>query len=89
MFTLGGMLFHAYIIKINPLTMFPNYKKKLWWKVPDGWEDLGLVEPVRSISPTGQAIISTDYHVLCGKDLSIGREDGKAFRFCKRCLVKL
>ena len=69
--------------------MFPNYKKKLWWKVPDGWEDLGVINGLKSLGKNGATITSTEAHAVCNDFVNIGREDGKAFRFCKRCLVKL
>jgi hypothetical protein len=62
--------------------MFPNYKKK--WKIfntPDGWEDLDF---------TGNSWNEhSSYHDLCGTTAKIGRENGKLFKFCPRCMVIL
>jgi len=68
---------------------FPDIKKtKRWYgysSEPDGWDKLGLVNPVPE-----KGYIEDYKHRLCGDRLHVGREDnrlGKVFRYCPRCMV--
>ncbi len=54
--------------------MFPRKSKYL--KKNMGWEDLGEV-------------IKSEVHVYCGTRVFIGKENGKVFKFCPKCLVKV
>jgi len=54
--------------------MFPKRSKYL--KKTIGWDDLGVS-------------LKTDTHKYCGEPVSIGREKGKLFIFCNRCMIKL
>jgi hypothetical protein len=61
--------------------MFPNYKKKWFWNVPDNWKDLGnygnyFDDIMKKCS-------------FCGEVVRIGRESDNVFMFCPRCMKKL
>jgi len=61
---------------------FPNYKRKFWFfKVPDGWEDRGIV----------LAFTKGMYrrHKVCGYRVRMGREGIVSFIYCPVCLVKI
>ncbi len=63
---------------------FPNYKRILFWKIKDGWEDRGPVE--------NQYKIDTQIFTVCGlcrTRANVGREGDETFLFCKKCLDKL
>ncbi len=68
---------------------FPDYKRRLFWKVPDGWEDLGEQQEHLSFKE-GVTMRSTTIHKFCHSTLHIGRDDQDSlFMFCARCLVKI
>jgi len=65
--------------------MFPN-KKFLFFN--DGWKDLGEINSTSEIienQPRTRTLICA----FCKDVLHIGKENGKLFRFCKRCEVKI
>ena len=62
--------------------MFPNKK---FFFFPDGWEDLGEVNSYFRVGGTQEIIIICNY---CKCRLCIGRENGKLFKFCPRCMLK-
>ena len=67
--------------------MFPNIKKPTffnWSNETDGWEDLGYIDGVQQEERT-----ITQIHNFCKSKIKIGKEDGKLFKFCPRCLKKL
>ena len=66
---------------------FPNYKRTwFFWEEPDGWEDRGPVEDFRD-KKTGRWMHYC--HGACYSRTHVGRENGKSFYFCPKCLVKL
>ena len=70
--------------------MFPKHKRTWYGKKPDGWED--LVEEVdrKFWSAEHQRNMGEcTTHDVCGQKAYIGREDGKLFKFCPRCMVKV
>jgi len=55
---------------------------------PVGWEDRGEVQPLGVY----RGEVLTQQTVVCGTCntvLRIGKEDGKVFKFCRRCDVKI
>lgn len=62
---------------------FPN--KKGFWKVKDGWEDLGKIGTYYD-ERTGKSMILL--HPICLTRLRIGKESGKYFRYCPLCFEK-
>jgi hypothetical protein len=62
--------------------MFPKITKYL--KRPIGWEDLE-----KSDICNFDNLFNNDRHYFCGRYLHIGKEDGKLFKFCPRCMVKV
>lgn len=56
-------------------------------KVPFGWEDLGEVAWASDIE-NGKTIKTKPTHKICHDVVRVGREQGKVFRYCKRCAVK-
>ena len=78
------------IIKKIIKTMFPNYKNGIFFKKPNGWEDLGEVETkIIRLSNDKQLEEIEEVHTFCNTKAKIGRENGELFKFCPRCLVKL
>lgn len=59
---------------------FPN--KFLWFTL--GWKDLGKVNGTYS----GNCMTDIKAHDLCLTALHVGKENGRLFLFCPRCLVK-
>lgn len=63
-----------------------KYKKGLFNKVPDGWEDLGVVKPYYNRET--RSLMQT-IHIICGEKARVGRiyQDGKyqLFRHCRKC----
>jgi hypothetical protein len=73
--------------KENPLTepkKVKGFPKKKYLFFTDGWEDLGLMDEFREDSDKITAL-----HKFCMRRVRIGKEKGKLFKFCPRCLVKI
>lgn len=66
----------AELPKINLKAGFPN--KVLG--IPVGWKDKGKI---------GSEYSDYEKHGFCGIKCRIGYEDGKLFKFCPRCLIKV
>jgi len=54
-----------------------------------GWKDLGEVEDNRQNGKDGKIELKWESCGYCYQRVHIGSEDGKLFKFCSRCLVKL
>lgn len=70
------------------MTMFPNKKRFLFSIKNDGWEDLGEA----TVPHTDDKFHFAPKYVLhsyCANVAHIGKEDGKLFRFCPNCMVKI
>lgn len=73
--------------------MFPEYtviKKSIFGfldykKFPDGWEDAGTVGEWNYARAEPQ---KGELHSFCNTYLRIGREEGRVFKYCPKCLVK-
>lgn len=76
--------------------MFPNYKTTkhtflfLKWnkKTEDEWKDLGLTETHHKVI-NNEIVEVHEICPLCKNWLNVGKENGKTFLFCDRCLEKI
>jgi hypothetical protein len=71
--------------------MFPNYKRKfLIFKVEDGWKNLGKTEKKYEYDykAKGEFLISKA-HTLCNTQLNVGKQNGRLFLFCPKCMVEI
>jgi hypothetical protein len=64
-----------------------SFPKRNILGIPKGWKDLGLYNGQRSLIK-GEVYRDNVVHLFCGDIVSIGKENGKLFTFCKRCGVK-
>lgn len=67
---------------------FPDYKKGWFSDKLDGWEDRGEVE-TRTVTKNGKFMYESWVCGRCRSTAHIGREKGKPFSFCPKCLVVL
>jgi hypothetical protein len=74
------------IKKKNRKLLFLPYKKTFFDEVPDGWKDLGQMNPM-GIVKNGKEINTYKVHSLCNTILNVGKWDDKLFKFCPRCKV--
>lgn len=68
-------------------TMFPRYKGIWPFRKPDGWKDIGKVRgTILNNDPT---LVEFVVHGICKNRLHVGKEFGRLFYFCPKCLVRI
>ena len=69
--------------------MFPKYKKKfIFFKTPDGWENLGKVGEIIKYNKDSKGMVEFSICNFCHSRIRVGKEEGKLFHYCPVCKVK-
>lgn len=69
---------------------FPHFRSHwLYRRVEDGWEDLGRMSKSSDVREDGKILLHCLACPVCNDILNIGKQDGKVFYYCRRCLVKM